>query len=81
MSECSFNNSVLPWDNLYLINCIDRIKKLQNNKIKILPKKLKFKAIAVELENLDKIRSPVGICEGFDINAFDKVILVSFYFL
>lgn len=32
--------------------------------------------IAINMENLDKIRSPVGICEGFNLNEFDRVILV-----
>ena len=33
--------------------------------------------MAVNLENLDKIRSPVRNCEGFDLKEFDKVILVN----
>ena len=42
----------------------------------ILPKSFKFYAMAVNLENLHKIRSPVGNCEGFNLDEFDKVILV-----
>lgn len=37
---------------------------------------MRFYAIAVSMEDLDKIRSPVGSTEGFDIQEFDKVILV-----
>jgi protein arginine N-methyltransferase 7 len=77
ISECSFTNSVLPWDNLYILHCIENSRKFLSNQFTILPLKFKLKAIAVELENLDKIRSPVGICEGFDISEFDTVILVS----
>ena len=33
-------------------------------------------AIALNLEDLNKIRYPVGICEGFDLAEFDKIVLV-----
>ena len=42
----------------------------------ILPKRIRFMAIALNLEDLNKIRYPVGICEGFDLAEFDKIILV-----
>ena len=58
------------------MHCIENSRKFFSSDVKILPQKFKLKAIAVEFENLDKIRSPVGICEGFDISEFDKVILV-----
>ena len=45
-------------------------------KLTVLPATIRFKLIAVSMEDLDKIRSPVGICEGFDLAEFDKVILV-----
>ncbi len=35
-----------------------------------------MKAIAVEFKDLWKIRSPVGMCEGFKLQTFDKLIEV-----
>lgn len=35
-----------------------------------------IKAMAVELRDLHKIRTPVGDCEGFDITEFDNLIEV-----
>lgn len=46
------------------------------NSVKVLPIQIRLKVIAISMENLDKIRSPVGICEGFDLKEFDQVILV-----
>ena len=40
-----------------------------------------IKAVAVEYQDLWKIRADVGMCEGFDISRFDKLIAVSGYFL
>ena len=81
LSECSFNFALLPWDNLYFYYGLENLGHVlesvavSNNKI-ILPFRITFKTIAVSLENLDKIRSPVGITEGFDLAEFDKIILV-----
>lgn len=70
-------NSVLPWDNLFLLHCIENSRKFLSKDAKILPIKFQLKLIAVEFENLHKIRCPVGLCENeFDIGEFDKVILV-----
>ena len=46
-----------------------------------MPKRITFNVIAISMENLDKIRSPVGVCEGFDLGEFDKVVLVRAYFI
>lgn len=81
LSEFSFGNALLPWDNLYFFYGLEHLNQLDsnlvNNNIHILPKSMTLKAIAVQLEDLDKIRSPVGNAEGFNLDEFDKVILVS----
>ncbi len=90
MSECAFNFALLPWDNLYFYYGLDNLREIfsnnntdngskKNSNRVILPFRIKFKAIAVSMENLDKIRSPVGITEGFDIGEFDKIILVTLF--
>jgi protein arginine N-methyltransferase 7 len=79
-SECAFSLALLPWDNIYFYYGLAHLKSLLPvNDFKektVLPKSLKFYAIAVNLENLHKIRSPVRNCEGFNLDEFDKVILV-----
>ena len=80
-SELAFSFALLPWDNLYYFYGLQHLKELNtkdyySDKV-ILPFRVRFKAIAVHLEDLDKIRSPVNETEGFDLTEFDKVILVS----
>lgn len=79
LSECSFNHALLPWDNFYFYNALKHfLSNVPNaSEIKVLPVRMKIYAIAISMENLDKIRSPVGSTEGFDISEFDKVILVN----
>ncbi len=71
---------MLPWDNLYFYYGLQHLKQLNDNEFYrdkiILPSRIRFKAILVHLDDLDKIRSPVGETEGIDITEFDKVILV-----
>ena len=82
LSECSFNHALLPWDNLYFYYGLKHFSSITNGaQIKVLPYRMRFFAIAVSMEDLDKIRSPVGSTEGFDIQEFDKVILVIDLFL
>jgi protein arginine N-methyltransferase 7 len=88
LSECAFSFALLPWDNLYLFYGLSNLREIFSNNNAdsngkkssrvILPFRIRFKAIAVSMENLDKIRSPVGITEGFDIGEFDKIILVNY---
>lgn len=40
------------------------------------PQLLTIKAMAVNFRDLWKIRSPVGMCEGFNIQLFDQLIEV-----
>jgi hypothetical protein len=80
----------MPWDNLYFFYALLNLKELVSNNNRnnqgdllkntiITPKRMVFKAVAVCLEDLDKIRSPVGISEAdINIGEFDKIILVIF---
>jgi protein arginine N-methyltransferase 7 len=75
-SELSFSQALLPWENLYFYYGSKQANKIAcKNKVKSLPCRITLKAIAVDFEDLDKIRSPVGVCEGFDLTPFDKIIL------
>ena len=81
MTECAFSLALLPWDNIYFkygLEHLNNINKTNDLKIEtILPANITFYAMAVNLENLHKIRSPVVNCEGFELNEFDQVILVN----
>ena len=46
-------------------------------RIEVLPKKLKVKLIAIQMENLHKIRNPVGDFDGIKLDEFDEIILVN----
>ncbi|CAF0727754.1 unnamed protein product [Brachionus calyciflorus] len=79
LSESSFNSILLPWDNLYLYYGLENLRSIKQKEFeqvkRILPVRLRLKAILINMENLDKIRSQVGVCEGFDLSEFDKIIL------
>lgn len=76
LSELAFSQALLPWENLYFYYGCKNVTSLTgSNEIKFLPERIVLKAIAVEYENLDKIRSHVNVCEGFNLAEFDKVIL------
>ncbi len=65
------------------MNCIDNIRNLNANdtQLLVLPTEIEFHAMAVNFADLNKIRSTVGLCEGFDLSDFDKIILVSWFSL
>ncbi|XP_024947439.1 protein arginine N-methyltransferase 7 isoform X2 [Cephus cinctus] len=70
VGEPYFVTSILPWYNLrfwYLAS------KYPSN-IPRIPTAAKILGVAVEFKDLHKIRAPLGICEGFDMSAFDKLV-------
>uniref|UniRef100_A0A0X3PEN6 Protein arginine N-methyltransferase n=2 Tax=Schistocephalus solidus TaxID=70667 RepID=A0A0X3PEN6_SCHSO len=69
---------ILPWNALnfwYLSGEIE--SKLPRIPIKLLfPSRLRVWAVAMDFDNLWKIRAPVGSnCEGFDLREFDELVL------
>ena len=54
-----------------------KAKSLLSSEVKIMPQAMTVKAMALRCRDLHKIRAPVGICEGFDITEFDRLIEVS----
>jgi len=70
--EPYFISSIVPWENLrfwYLAS------KFPSN-ISRMPIAATIKAVAVEFKDLQKIRAPLGICEGFDLSSFDRLVQV-----
>lgn len=76
--EPYFLSSIVPWENL-------RFWYLSSNypsSIARMPVAATVKAVAVEFKDLQKIRAPLGTCEGFDLSSFDRLFQVgsvSFY--
>lgn len=86
LSELAFTSSHLPWENMYFYYATEALKKtnavkelpdmgIDMGRLNLLPYRVRFYAIAVQLENLHKIRSPVIETCGFSLKEFDKVIL------
>ena len=76
IGEPVFQSAVLPWDSIiywYITNQLSN--QLQPSAIR-LPGHMTIYGMAVEYDHLWKIRADAGICEGFDIKEFDKIIQV-----
>ncbi|CAF1019337.1 unnamed protein product [Adineta steineri] len=72
LSEPFFTKSILPWDNLHFYYLI---QQYHHSNIKLFPSKARIRCIALEFDNLYKIRSPVNQCCQFDLTPFDEQIL------
>ncbi|KAK3799169.1 hypothetical protein RRG08_051443 [Elysia crispata] len=67
----------LPWEHLYFWYALNSLRPQLSPNVKVLPANMTIKAMGVEFKDLHKIRAPVGICEGFDVSEFDKLIETS----
>ncbi|XP_055378509.1 protein arginine N-methyltransferase 7 [Condylostylus longicornis] len=74
VAEPSFTTSILPWDNFYFGIILIKLKERLKQEVKYIPIKANIVVIPVELLDLHKIRAPVKICEGFNMNIFDSLI-------
>ena len=83
-SEVVFSSGLLPWDNIYFYYCLEHLRQVMSgrgdsksfDRVTVLPKRLKIKLIGIEMENLHKIRCPVGDFDGIKLDEFDEIILV-----
>lgn len=75
-SEPYFVSSILPWDNLLFTYILKSLKKYLPDNVKIFPQEAVIKAVAVQFEDLHKIRCPLGKCEDFLMKDFDDLIEV-----
>lgn len=74
MGEPFFSSSLLPWHSLYFWYCRTALASCLSRDAVILPHSAKLHMVAVEFENLWRIRAPCGTCEGFDVTAMDEMI-------
>lgn len=75
--EPSFLSALVPWDNFYFGTLLSQIRSKLRSDVIIIPKYATIHAVAVEFLDLHKIRSPLGVCEGFDLAIFDEFVEVS----
>ncbi|XP_071086920.1 protein arginine N-methyltransferase 7-like [Haliotis cracherodii] len=74
VGEPYFSSSMLPWHNVHMWYAIyDLDAHLADNAV-VLPGKMVMKAVAMDFNHMWKIRAPVGVCEGFDLTEFDRLI-------
>lgn len=74
MGEPYFSSGLLPWHSLYFWYCRTALASRLSPEAVILPHSAKLHMVAVEFENLWRIRAPCGTCEGFDVAAMDEMI-------
>ncbi|XP_069113948.1 protein arginine N-methyltransferase 7-like [Argopecten irradians] len=74
VGEPYFQSSVLPWHNISYWYNIDQLSNILSVEAKVFPASMTIRAVAVEFTDLWKIRAPVGICEGFNLQVFDDLI-------
>jgi len=77
LSEPFFTKSILPWDNLHYYYLIQQYRSYFRSDVKLFPQKARIRCLALEFDNLHKIRSPVKQCCQFDLTPFDEQILAA----
>ncbi|XP_043083667.1 protein arginine N-methyltransferase 7 isoform X2 [Puntigrus tetrazona] len=74
MGEPYFSTSLLPWHSLFFWYCRTAVAQLLHPNATILPRAATMYIVAVEFQDLWRIRSPCGVCEGFDVSPMDEMI-------
>ncbi|XP_048461962.1 protein arginine N-methyltransferase 7 [Rhincodon typus] len=80
IGEPFFTTSLLPWHNLYFWYARTYLTKVLRSELTVLPQSAVLLAMAVEFENLWRIRAPCGVCEGFNVSLMDEMIQNSLNF-
>lgn len=76
IGEPYFQSAVLPWHHVHFWYAVQQLSGLLSEQAAVFPKLLTIRAMAVCFRDLWKIRSPVGMCEGFNIQLFDDLVEV-----
>uniref|UniRef100_A0A8C2G563 Protein arginine N-methyltransferase n=1 Tax=Cyprinus carpio TaxID=7962 RepID=A0A8C2G563_CYPCA len=74
MGEPYFSTSLLPWHSLFFWYCRTAVAQLLHPSATILPRAATLYIIAVEFQDLWRIRAACGTCEGFDVSPMDEMI-------
>uniref|UniRef100_A0AAZ3S831 Protein arginine N-methyltransferase 7 n=1 Tax=Oncorhynchus tshawytscha TaxID=74940 RepID=A0AAZ3S831_ONCTS len=76
IGEPYFSTSLLPWHSLYFWYCRTALARLLTPNATILPCSATLCMVAVEFQDLWRIRAPCGTCEGFDVGPMDEMVQV-----
>ncbi|XP_072242669.1 protein arginine N-methyltransferase 7 [Leuresthes tenuis] len=74
MGEPYFSTSLLPWHSLFFWYCRSALAGLLRPDATILPCSASLHMVAVEFQDLWRIRAPCGTCEGFDVTPMDEMV-------
>lgn len=81
VGEPTFCTTILPWDNFYFGEIVNKIKARCSESVQILPQSATIRAVPVEFLDLHKIFAPFNMCESFDLRIFDRLIEVNARFI
>ncbi|GIY94694.1 protein arginine N-methyltransferase 7 [Caerostris extrusa] len=74
LTEPYFTNSVHPWELMRFWHLRTLLAPFLAPDASVLPQQGRLKAVAVDFEDLWKIRAPVKTAEGFNLSKFDEMI-------
>ncbi|XP_056137721.1 protein arginine N-methyltransferase 7 [Lampris incognitus] len=74
MGEPFFSSSLLPWHSLFFWYCRTALVNLLQPSATIMPHSATLHMVAVEFQDLWRIRAPCGTCEGFDVQPMDEMV-------
>uniref|UniRef100_A0A8C5DJN8 Protein arginine N-methyltransferase n=1 Tax=Gouania willdenowi TaxID=441366 RepID=A0A8C5DJN8_GOUWI len=74
IGEPYFSTSLLPWHSLFFWYCRTALAGLLKPGAAILPCSASLHLVAVEFQDLWRIRAPCGICEGFNVTPMDEMV-------
>ncbi|XP_009884748.1 PREDICTED: protein arginine N-methyltransferase 7 isoform X3 [Charadrius vociferus] len=80
VGEPFFTTSLLPWHNLYFWYARTAVTSHLASNVTVLPQSASLHMMIVEFQDLWRIRSPCGTCEGFDVQTMDDMIKNSLNF-
>lgn len=80
MGEPYFSTSLLPWHSLFFWYCRTTLAGMLRPGATILPCSATLYMLAVEFQDLWRIRAPCGTCEGFDVGPMDDMVQQSIDF-
>ncbi|NXB91587.1 ANM7 methyltransferase, partial [Vidua chalybeata] len=80
VGEPFFTTSLLPWHNLYFWYARTAVSAHLASNVTVLPQSASLHMMVVEFQDLWRIRSPCGTCEGFDVRTMDDMIKDSLNF-
>lgn len=77
VGEPYFQTSMLPWHHIQFWHSVKCLSTILHPETIVLPCRTTILAVAVDFIDLWKIKAPIGNCEGFDLDIFDKLIEVT----